>query len=260
MKRNFSLGSFLELFDADETTLKEKINQLDNFEGLQHVEILLEYTDQTAKTTDVLKQGLKKYRKIVHAPFVNIGLVSREQINRASLEILQQAYNWALEVGAEVFTIHAGHFPWYQPRQKTQEIFQEWLSKLQLSPDLRVGVENMPASRTPTTSTLLENLLELEAVVGPLKNFGYTLDIGHVIQNKEPDWQNWIARNCARINNIHLHDATLGGKGHLALGTADLPLAQLLAHLSAVGYERFLTLEVVGEQAIHDSWQYLQKM
>ena len=57
---------------------------------------------------------------------------------------------------------------------------------------------------------------------------------------------------------IHLHDGCKGS-AHLALGHGDLDLRKLLLLLRKIKYRHFLTIEVVGQTQIRDSWNMLMK-
>lgn len=99
---------------------------------------------------------------------------------------------------------------------------------------------------------------DLEKAVNLLPNWGFTLDIGHVLQNQE-DWMKWVENHVERIHDIHLHDAFWGGKAHLPLGTADLKCEDFFLFLADKDYDKFVSLEVVGTEETIQSWQYLRE-
>ncbi len=259
MPRQFSIGRFLDLTSRDEDILRERLAKIAATPGIEHVEILWEQEEFSDAFFAEMQNSLAGIRKIIHAPFINTSLVGHRVVNQAVMALHQNVYDRALALGAEVFTIHAGHQSVFQTNAEVNELLLESLGQLKISPQLKPTLENMPHGKRVIDYSTLSSLVELEAAGNQLPDFGYTVDIGHVIQNSEV-WPEWFIRNKNRIYNIHFHDAVKNGKGHLQLGTADLNPAEFIGFLIEQGYDKFLSLEVVGESEINKSWEWLTQL
>jgi|GEM_PF-1524016 len=259
MKYNFSLGVFFNIRTGALEEIKQEINFIDQLTEVEHLEILCEAKTLEPATEEMIRTLRQRYQIIVHAPFINVPLVGYSTINLASTRLLQKFYDWSLSIGAKVFTIHGGHKPFYQTKETDFNLLTAALVGLKTDPRLQCALENMPVSKTFSTAPLfLTSLNDLEKAVGLLPNFGYTLDIGHVLQNQE-EWRDWLKNNIHKLHNIHLHDAFLGGKAHLPLGSADLNCPNFFQFLTKNNYNKFVSLEVVGKKETRQSWTYLRE-
>lgn len=254
----FSLGAFLDVTTRDETELKKRIAFLKSLNNLEHVEIWWELEDVSEKFIKIIETELKGYQIIIHAPFINLSLAGHRDVNNATVAVLQKVYDIGVRLKAKVFTVHAGAKSFFQSEDETSALLVESLEKLRTVDSLICTLENMPDSQKATSATIVYSLLELDKVLSRLPKFGITLDIGHVIQNKEQEWQEWFKTHKQRIQDIHLHGAEFGGKAHFSLGKGDLDCSQLIQLLYSEGYSNFVTQEVVGREEIFNSWQFLQ--
>lgn len=258
MTHSFSIGVFLNILQGSYEEVQTQIAHIRSLENVDHIEIWREAEILDPKITEALISLASDYRLIVHAPFIGLSLSGHDQVAKASVQVLQNFYNWGLEIGARVFTIHGGNKPFYQTVAIDVDSIVRNLSQLTLQPSLKCTLEHMPASKNFSTAPVsIISLEELEQAVNRLPDFGFTVDIGHVIQNEEK-WEEWMERNLNRVYDIHFHDAFLGGKAHLPLGTADFKCAEFFDFLDKHNYQQFLSLEVVGPKAIADSWAYLK--
>lgn len=258
MKNTFKIGAFIDIKTGTATEAKQEIDFVDSLPGLQHVEIWREADRLEPEAEKMIRSLKNRYQIIIHAPFINVNFAGHQLVNKASVNLMQEFYDWSLDIGAEVLTIHGGHYPFFQTTNQTIDLIIENLSNLRLSPTLKCTLENMPASKSFSTGKAsLHNLIDLTSAVNQLPNFGFTLDIGHVLQNSE-SWEDWALANLDRIYNIHLHDAFLGGKAHLELGTADLNCQHLFDFLNKNNYNKFVSSEVVDKERIKRSWEYMQ--
>ncbi|PIZ96527.1 MAG: hypothetical protein COX80_01130 [Candidatus Magasanikbacteria bacterium CG_4_10_14_0_2_um_filter_33_14] len=260
MNYKFSLGVFINIKFGTLVEVEEEIKMLDSLEGLEHIEIWRE-ADYLEPEADKLLRSLKnKYRLILHAPFINITMASNhELVNQASVETMQKYYDWGVDIGVEVITLHGGHKPFFQSTEVDIENIAKTLAGLKTNDKLQATLEHMPLGKHFSTSiNSLMDIEDLEKAVNLLPNWGFTLDIGHVLQNQE-DWMKWVENHVERIHDIHLHDAFWGGKAHLPLGTADLKCEDFFLFLADKDYDKFVSLEVVGTEETIQSWQYLRE-
>jgi hydroxypyruvate isomerase len=84
----------------------------------------------------------------------------------------------------------------------------------------------------------------LDALTAHVPQLGYTIDVGHCLQNGEDPAQ-VLAPRIERVRNIHMHDGRAGGGAHYALGEGELDVDGLLAVLDQAGYAGFITLETL---------------
>lgn len=254
---NFSGGVFLNIKNGTIAEIKGEIMRIREL-NINHVEIWREADNIDPEAEQLIRQLRDNYRIIVHAPFITVTTASGHFfLNQASVALLQECYDWSREIGAEVLTIHGGHKPFFQPSEVDINLISKSLSALKTNETLKCTLENMPAEKNfSTMPNSLINLNDLETAVNLLPNFGYTFDIGHVLQNNE-EWRDWFIRNINRIYDIHLHDGFRAGKAHLPLGTADLNCRDFFQFLTDHDYSGFVSLEVVGNEEIKKSWEYL---
>ncbi len=259
MKHTYSLGVFLNILQGTCQEVQEQVVCIRSLEKIDHIEIWREAAFLEAGVDEMVRELSATYRLIMHAPFIGLSLSSHDHVAKASILVLQDFYNWGLEIGARVFTIHGGNKPFFQNTVKDLDLIVRNLAQLQTKPSLKCTLEHMPASKNFSTAPVsIISLEELEQVVNFLPDFGFTVDIGHVIQNEEK-WEEWMVRNLNRVYDIHFHDAFLGGKAHLPLGTADFKCAEFFQFLEKHNYQQFLSLEVVGATEVTQSWQYLNE-
>lgn len=264
----YSRGVVLDLNQEinNRTSRQKEINWLkENLAGLEHVEISSESTDWSAKDSAWFKKQLRDWRIIVHAPYINLSLVSEKlEIREVSLELLCRSIYFAVQLGAEVVTFHAGSRPsWILPI-KIEQFFTEYSRRLSryVNGRLDLALENMIARRASYLWPYPDSLEELGKIIAAAavneENIRFcTLDIGHCIRNSE-DWEKFLLANSTRVRNIHLHNARSTGSDHYGLQLpGDLDFAALKDVLPKVDYDGFLTLEMFDHGDLEASWKIL---
>lgn len=113
---------------------------------------------------------------------------------------------------------------------------------------VRICVENL-TGYLPWQVTLLDTLLESPA-------FGLTLDVGHDYCTGGGDLAVITARR-ERLRHMHLHDAQLPGRDHLALGTGQIDLAARLA--LAAECDCSVVVETKTEESLRRSVRWLRE-
>ncbi len=250
--RKYSLGVFLDIFDNNKDQWKKNVAFIESLKNVEHIEILLEYLPLEEELSFFNKLR-SRYKFIIHAPFFDLTLLSpHKEIAEASIKTLQKAYDIGRLIKAEAITIHAGQMPMYLSEEKTLEMLEKNLSVIKSSASLPICIENMTEKQSiqipfPYTITHLRTIVSFSHL---------TLDVGHVMKsNVDPIV---VLREFSKnIYDIHLHDA-INGKDHLALGEGQLDLRKFLTTLDEQNYDKFVTLEVVGKEAISKSWNVLQ--
>ncbi len=256
--RKFSIGVFFNLFDRDIADWKEQARAIKKLGNVEHVEVLLEDTSITSKEQAFLKDLLSPYRIIVHAPFMDLTLLSpHKEITDSSIRIFKKALDIGEYLSAEVFTLHAGLHPNFWTSEQAKNQTSHLVKELAKTTSLKLAVENMSLggkTQIPFPATIAQ-ITELASSLPPAG--GVTIDIGHLLID-EFDVFDVIKKAKDKIYNFHLHDGHKGA-AHLRLGDGDLNLKKFLFLLDEIQYKYFVTLEVVGRNEIRDSWKILQK-
>ena len=255
--RNYSIGVFLNIFNNNIDDWRQQMDFIGGLDGVEHIEVLLEYLPQTEAEKKLLLSFLNKYRVIIHAPFMYIAILSpHAEIVLASEKILKKTIIFAHELNAEVMTMHAERYPNFNSNTTAMEQVLKCLKKLAADAKFPICVENLsycgnlqiayPASPQDLINLAKKNL--------PMT--GITLDTGHLLKDGYELYS--LIRSLRKaIFNIHLHGGRKGG-AHLSLGTGDLDLEKLLSVLKEINYGNFLSLEVVGQENIKNSWNLLR--
>ncbi len=256
--RHYSIGVFLNIFTPDTDDWIGQIKFIRSLSGVEHVEVLLEYPYLTNQHIEILKKNLSGYRIIIHAPFMDISLLSpHEALAQTSLAILQHAGKVGEKLSAELMTIHAERYPCFWEQAYAEDILMKRLQTLARSISYPVSLENLSlggAAQIPFPTTPKQIISCSQKLPS---NCGMTVDTGHLLKDNFP--VNPTIRGVKeKLKNIHLHDGKKGA-AHLKLGTGDLSLPDLISLLEDIRYKEFLTIEVVGENEIRDSWQTLRQ-
>lgn len=251
----YSRGVFLDILKNNSSDWQEQIDFINSLAGVEHVEIFLEYLPNTNEL-QFLKQKLSSYQKLIHAPFVNLSLISQwQEVRKAYLEIMERVLEISQEIGARVVTCHVGPRPFFIEPTEAQKILLKEFPPL-LKKGVNFAFENMPIPPSAGVRRGYPFLNDLELLGEKGPRFLFTLDVGHTLQNNE-DWEKFLRRQVGRIVNIHLHDAD-GNKDHLKLGAGRLNVDKFLKVLEEIHYSGYLTLEVLGENKdIAASWEIL---
>lgn len=252
--RKFSAGVFLNIYSSSRREWEDGLVFIQSLKNVEHIELLLEYIPSTHKEVEFFQNLRRDYRLIIHAPFMDLTLLSpHDAIIKASVAQLSKAYEFGRIIGAEAFTIHAGSKPKMWSNEQTLEKIEHAVHALSVDPILPVCIENMGVLTgvqipIPGTEEEMSMVAQFSSV---------TLDVGHCIKSAI-DPQKVVKKLSKKIYNIHLHDST-PHKDHLALGEGILDTAGLLSTLERESYDKFITLEVVGEDQIRSSWDTLSR-
>lgn len=257
--RKYSIGSFFDVWTNDLENWRRQGELLKFLEGLEHIEIMLEYVDITPKELAILDDIIADYKRVVHAPFMGVSLLSpHKEIVRASVQILEKTIKIAKNLNAEVITFHAETYPSYMKKEQVEEIIVKELNDLSQRMEIKIGIENISykGGARITYPSDPEQFISLYRKLS--KNVGFTLDTGHfMIDQHDPG--ELLTRVIYKVFDIHLHD-TKGKKSHLSLGDGEFNIKEFIYLLEKNEYSGFLTLEVMGEEEVYSSWQLLRKM
>lgn len=261
MKTPFKKGLFLHITSHDKNKWAEDVKNFSNFQFLDFIEVWIEEIDLSIDEISWIKKKLSPYEIILHAPFINLTLVSlHKSINRATIDILKKTLDIGKQLGAKIITIHGGAFPLFLNQHTAREIFITNFQQLinYAKNKIEIAIENISMKKITQISypVLLDELSEIQSLI---PNINFTLDVGHCIQNND-EFEDFLIKNKKYIKNIHLHNAIKKGNAHFGFNkTGDLKLQHFLTLLKDINYSNFLSLEVLGEQDIKESWELLLK-
>ncbi len=259
--KNYSKGVFLNIISKDKNDWKGQIDFINSLPDVNHVEVWIE---ENLKSSELrfLKSLLKKYKIIIHGPFVHLSLISpHREIREITTKLYLRTLKIAEILRAEVVTFHCGTKTKFISKKAAADLLIQNLRgvKKRYKGKCTFTIENLPEEERGVQIHYPNSLEDLTYLKNSLPWLNFTLDIGHAFQNGEN--LNKISKFLKRYKNsifdIHLHDATLNGKAHLALGKGELNLVKFLSLLQEVYYENYLTLETITSKDTKFSWQKL---
>ncbi len=154
-------------------------------------------------------------------------------------------------------TIHAGLVPVFDDTHSALDIAAASYERIRDNAgNVTVALENMFTGYGVCVNAVarIDDFIYLSNIVPNIK---LTLDIGHAIQNGD-QYTSFLLSHTSMIANIHLHDATVGGRAHLRLGDGSLDLGHLLNVCSDSHYSQFIGLETLTKDDTRSSWISVQ--
>jgi sugar phosphate isomerase/epimerase len=121
-------------------------------------------------------------------------------------------------------------------------------------------IENLPPKTGPYNH-FPQPLKDLAYLKKLLSWLNFTLDIGHAFQSGENlnEISKFLKKYKDSVLDIHLHDATLKGKAHLALGKGELDVNAFFKLLNKIGYAGYISLETLTKEDTRKSWKKIYK-
>lgn len=242
-----SLGVVVDVVHPTPDRWTEDIHKVRQIDGVTHIELWMEHIP-TASQTRQLQHALGNTVLTVHAPFVDISLVTRwPEYGRVSLARLQKAVRASQVLGAHVFTIHAGKFPAFESHSDALKRFADHYEELRSQAgNVDVAVENLKSKTNGVSRESVATRGDLRALRTIHPEVRLTPDVGHAIQNGDDPAA--LLGDCdGHIASVHVHDAVKGGRSHRCLGQGEARLADVaLALLRAK--PRYVTLELLTHE------------
>lgn len=254
--RRYSIGVFFDAWTNDEKQWIKQSNFIKRLNGIEHVEIMLEYVDLTPKQITTLKRLLETYKIVLHAPFMNLSILSpHKEIVDASLNIYKKAARIGKQLGANIMTFHIETYPNFYTEEKVKTLCKQIINRLSTDTNMKIAIENLSYGGNTRISYPWnpKQVYSLSKILSA--NIGFTVDVGHFLHD-EFDSIKVIKKLKDRIFDIHLHDG-FAKKAHLDLGKGALDLNKFLLTLQENNYSGFLTIEVLGRKDIASSWDTL---
>lgn len=262
MKTPFKKGLFLHITSHNRKSWSKDIENFCNFQFLDFIEIWVEEVNLNVDEISWLRKKLSPYEIIIHAPFINLTLVSiQRSINEATIDILKKSIDIGRQLNAKVITIHGGAFPLFLDQKMVKKIFVSNFQQLMnyaKDKKIEIAIENISMKKTTQISypVLLNELSDIQSSI---PNINFTLDVGHCIQNDDA-FAEFLVKNKKYIKNIHLNNAIKKGSAHFGFNRkGNLQLQNFINILRDIDYSNFLSLEILNKQDIKESWELLLK-
>ena len=202
--KKYSLGVFLNIFTKNGSDWQKQINFINSLKKIEHVEIMLEETEISKEDIDFLKRGLKAYNLILHAPFMDITLLSlHNEISEASFSVFKKAIQIGRKLGVKVMTLHMDKYPSFWEKEEAEKRTVFWIKKLAKISPFPISIENLSFKdhiQTTYPSTK-DDILRLAKLVP--KNSGLTIDTGHLLHDIV-DVIEVLKQTHKSVLNIHL--------------------------------------------------------
>lgn len=254
----YKKGVFVNVVEPDTRGWGKAFKRIENFLGRRHVELWVEHMP-SREETKVLRGLLQGTDVILHGPFIHLSLASPYSgIAESSMARCSEAVELASALNAKVVTLHGGTYPVFESQDVALERLARRFEKFAALESPVVTLENMPI-RGGTALECLGKLEDLRKAAVMMPDVRFTLDIGHCVQNGD-DFVEFLRDKGDRIEDIHLHDGRLGGKGHLKLGAGELDLHELVRQLRELKYEGYIGLETITPEDTEVSWAVWERI
>ena len=189
----------------------------------------------------------------LHAPFFDLmpgALDSR--ILDVTRQKLRRAFSLIKVFSPESIVCHLGY-----DEEKHSYKWDDWL---------RISVETwsefLEVASASGTRVMFENTYEKLPEVHyhlfnelPGENFGFCLDVGHLMAYAGSTWQIWLDKLQPWLGQIHLHDNRGSRDDHIAIGQGQFDFQELFTHLRENNLSPLITLEPHSED---DLWKSLE--
>ncbi|MBI2583431.1 MAG: sugar phosphate isomerase/epimerase [Candidatus Aenigmarchaeota archaeon] len=259
---NTKLGVFYNPFHVTEDFLLRERKRIEQME-VDHIEILLDHyklLNASNKETLLLKSVVANWENIIHAPFVNISIVHpNEKLRLASVAVYKSVIEVARVLDSKLVTFHGGSYPFYIDDMNVIEgAFNASMTELVeagIDNGISISIENLP--RMMKTRIGYPSIFnEVKRMVSSMPQIKFTLDIGHVVENKE-DILDYVKEFGQHISNVHIHDSD-GKKSHLCIGKGNIDMGSVIKALNTLGV--YLTLETVNDDDTYESFKIIKDM
>lgn len=204
-----------------------------------------------------LKKAKKKFNLsyVIHAPYLNssLGDFNQELRDDAIAEIFR-SIDRAVFLGSNMVTIHPPFDPYgiyFREKEDVELDTYKQIATYAVERDVKIGLENEAQTCFffPDRACKFELIKKVIETIN-MKNFGYTLDLGHG-NITGIDIEHSIREASSKLFHIHAHD-NFGEKEdlHLAPGDGNIHWNNILMALNATRYDQLFEIETSLENFI----------
>jgi len=189
----------------------------------------------------------------LHAPFFDLapGAIDPE-IRKVTRRKLRRAFQLTEIFRPRSIVCHLG----YEDNKHSYKLDQ-WLRY-----SVETWNELLDIAATTATPVMFENTYEQLPDIHHLlfqefagSNFGFCLDVGHLMAYAGSTWQVWLDKLQPWLGQVHLHDNHGDRDDHIAIGRGRFDFPQLFDHLRRNNLSPLITLEPHSEK---DLWKSLE--
>jgi sugar phosphate isomerase/epimerase len=217
------------------------------------------WTRETSAFIDMAQQFKEKSLACtLHAPFFDLtpGALDRK-ILEVSRDKLRRAFRLIEVFQPQSIVCHLG----YEDNKHSYKM-DEWL---------RISVETwselLEIASKSNTRVMFENTYEKLPDVHlqlfeelPGSNFGFCMDVGHLMAYAGSTWQIWLDKLQPWLGQIHLHDNYGERDDHIAIGQGQFDFTELFNHLNRNNLTPLITLEPHSEEDLWDSLEAINSL
>lgn len=194
----------------------------------------------------------------LHAPFFDLMPGAMDsQIRKISRKKLRRAFSLIKIFQPKSIVCHLGYeenkhsYKWYNWLEHSVET---WSELIEIADETKTPVmfENT-YEKVPDIH--LQFLKEL-----PGSNFGFCLDVGHLMAFAGSTWQVWLEKLQPWLGQVHLHDNNGIRDDHIAIGQGRFDFKIFFAHLSSQKLSPLITLEPHSEKDLWTSLEAIHSM
>lgn len=187
----------------------------------------------------------------LHGPFLDMSPISFDSnIRKVSEYRFCQAYEAAMELGAEKIIFHTGYIPqiWF-PQGWPERMAEFWNRFLEGKDQIEILFENV-FDPTPDLIVKVAELVEVP-------NFRLCLDLGHAHHFSNIPVLKWVETFGSHIGHVHVHDNDGSRDAHLALGKGTIPVREAILGIRALSPDASYTIECNSLEDVCDSYELL---
>lgn len=265
IKNMYSKGVFLNIVSKDKKNWKKQIDFINSLGNVNHIEVWLE-ENLTLLELKFLKSLLKKYDIVIHGPWAHLSLVSpHKEIREISIKLYLQTLRVAEILGAKLVTFHCGTRIKFLSKGAAIKLLIQNLKKIKhcyKGKSIFIIENDPPGPPKKVYQNFPSSLQEMSYLKKSLPWLNFTLDVGHTLQSNDnlDKISKFVKKYKDSILDIHLHDAVLKGEAHLVLGKGDLDVKAFFNLLNRINYNKYVTLETIGQEDTKKSWKKILKL
>ncbi len=214
--------------------------------------------EDEAFATIALQFQKKQISCTLHAPFFDLvpgGTDSR--VLDITREKLRRAFSLIKIFKPRSIVCHLGYLEEihsYHRKNWLRVSVETWSELLKTAADFNTQImfENTYEKLPDIHYQLFQNL--------PGDNFGFCLDVGHLMAYAGSTWQIWLEKLQPWLGQVHLHDNDGTGDDHIAIGQGQFEFEDFFTHLRKNNLSPLITLEPHSKDDLWGSLNAIRSM
>lgn len=216
-----------------------------------------------ADNLDNLPQNIYSYRRrlekmgceklTIHGPFLDLNPMSYDSLALENTFIrYEQAYQAAKALGAKKIVYHTCYIPRVYLLIKWADRVADFYKKfLENKEGIEILMENV---QDPEIAPILQVAKKVDH-----PDFGLCLDIGHANCYSKSSVMKWTTNLAPYVKHVHVHDNDGTADKHLGIGMGNIPVKEVLEHITRENPKVTMTIECSQAQHVEDSIKWLKQ-